>query len=142
MGIIKLKEGKEINYDREELITAARDMRALAMISIHAAGSGHPGGSFSIMDIMAALFLNIARITPEDPIWEFRDRIFLSAGHKAPALYAALVMAGFYKAEEIVTLRKYGSPFQGHPHGPKVRGIEVSTCPLRALFRFQTIQEA
>jgi len=123
MGAIK-------KLNKEELIQAACQMRALAIISIHAAGSGHPGGTLSIMDIAAALFLNEAALDPRNPEWPERDRIFFSAGHKAPALYVALARAGFYDFEEVVTLRKLGSRFQGHPYAPKLPGVEISSGSL------------
>ena len=114
----------------EELAAHAARMRALDLVSIHAAGSGHPGGTLSVMDIAAVLFLDEARRDPKDPRWEGRDRIFFSAGHKAPALYAALVEVGCHDEDEAVTLRKLGSPFQGHPHAPALSGLEVSSGSL------------
>jgi transketolase len=123
MGVIK-------KLNKEELIQAACQMRALDIISIHAAGSGHPGGTLSIMDIAAALFLNEAALDPRNPEWPERDRIFFSAGHKAPALYVALARAGYYDFEEVVTLRKIGSRFQGHPYAPKLPGVEISSGSL------------
>lgn len=130
MGIINTNTGEERKCSLDELKAAAKDMRALSIISIHAANSGHPGGSLSIMDITAALYLNEAKLSPAKPDWEKRDRIFFSAGHKAPALYAALATAGFVEADEVVTLRKLFSPFQGHPHARLVPGIEVSSGSL------------
>ncbi|MEW5813817.1 MAG: transketolase [Spirochaetota bacterium] len=130
MGLIDSTTGQEKKLNKEQLIEAAAEMRALNLLSIHAARSGHPGGTLSIMDITSALFLNEARLDPKNPAWEERDRIFFSAGHKAPALYAALAKAGFYPAEEVVTLRRLGSPFQGHPHAPNLAGVEVSSGSL------------
>ncbi len=114
----------------EELNEAAKCMRAYALVSIHASGSGHPGGSLSVMDITAALFLNEMNLEPKDPKWECRDRVIFSGGHKAPALYAGMAAAGYYNYDDTVTLRKCGSPFQGHPHCLKLSGIEVSTGSL------------
>jgi len=130
MGLVDLKTNTERKYSKEQLMAAAREMRALNLISIHAAGSGHPGGTLSIMDIAAALFLNEARLAPKNPNWEGRDRIFFSTGHKAPAIYVSLAKAGFYTDEEVVSLRKINSPFQGHPHAPKLPGIEISSGSL------------
>jgi transketolase len=130
MGLVDRKSGKEIRYTVEQLEEEARTMRALDIASIYAAGSGHSGGTLSIMDITAALFLNEARIDPSDPDWEDRDRIIYSAGHKAPALYAGLARAGFYDDADVMTLRKLDSPFQGHPHAPWLKGVEVSTGSL------------
>lgn len=114
----------------QDLNAAARDMRAYALVAIHAAGTGHPGGSLSVMDFTAALFLNEMNLEPKDPKWKCRDRVIYSGGHKAPALYAGLAAAGFYNMDDIVTLRKCGSPFQGHPHCLKLTGVEVSTGSL------------
>jgi len=118
------------NISIEELEKAACKMRFYALVSIHAAGSGHPGGSLSVMDIVAALYLKFARLDPQNPDWEDRDRIIFSAGHKAPALYAGLALAGFYSIEDMITLRRFNSPFQGHPHAPDLQGVEVSTGSL------------
>lgn len=126
MGLVDSKTGKEKKYTKDELVRAAAEMRVLNLVSIHAARSGHPGGTLSIMDITAALFLNEAKLDPKNPKWDGRDRIHWSTGHKAPAIYAALGVAGFYKYEDVATLRKINSPFQGHPHAPKLPGIEVS----------------
>ncbi len=114
----------------QELEAAAKEMRAYALVAIHAAGTGHPGGSLSIMDLTAALFLNEMNLNPEEPRWECRDRVVFSGGHKAPALYIGMAKAGFYSMDDTVTLRKCGSPFQGHPHCLKLTGIEVSTGSL------------
>lgn len=105
-------------------------MRAYALVAIHAAGTGHPGGSLSVMDYTAALFLNEMNLEPKDPKWQCRDRVIYSGGHKAPALYVGMAAAGYYGFDDIVTLRKCGSPFQGHPHCLKLTGVEVSTGSL------------
>jgi transketolase len=130
MGRVNRATGLETHPAVEELRARAARMRALDLVSIHAAGSGHPGGTLSVMDIAAVLFLDEVRYDPGDPRWEGRDRVFFSAGHKAPALYAALVEAGYHGEEEAVTLRKLGSPFQGHPHAPALAGLEVSSGSL------------
>ena len=130
MGRVDRATGLETHPAADELRTRAARMRALDLVSIHAAGSGHPGGTLSVMDIAAVLFLDEARYDPQDPRWEGRDRIFFSAGHKAPALYAALVERGYHGEGEAVSLRKLGSPFQGHPHAPALSGVEVSSGSL------------
>ena len=130
MGTVNRESGLEMHPSSDELRARAARMRALDLVSIHAAGSGHPGGTLSIMDVAAVLFLDEVRFDPRDPSWEGRDRIFFSAGHKAPAVYAALVEAGLYREEQAVTLRKLGSPFQGHPHAPVLPGLEVSSGSL------------
>jgi transketolase len=117
-------------YSIEKLKDAARLMRGYNLVALCAAGSGHAGGTLSVMDLAAALYLRAAEHDPCNPNWEDRDRIVWSAGHKAPALYVSLGMAGYCPIEDVVTLRKLGSPFQGHPHWLKLPGVEVSTGSL------------
>ncbi|HEV2132777.1 MAG TPA: transketolase [Terracidiphilus sp.] len=117
-------------YTIDQLREAANRMRAYDLIALCAAGSGHAGGTLSIMDITAALYLRAARHDPSHPSWPDRDRIIWSAGHKAPSLYMGLAFAGFCPLDEVVTLRKLGSPFQGHPHWLKLPGVEISTGSL------------
>jgi transketolase len=131
MSILDSKTGKiRKDYTFKELIEKAREMRAYNMIAITAAGSGHTGGTLSIMDIAAALYLKKIRHDPENPTWEERDRIFWSVGHKAPALYIALAEAGYFPKEETVKLRKLWSGFEGHPNRLKLPGIELSAGSL------------
>jgi len=118
------------DYTVEELRDSANLMRGYDMVALCAAGSGHAGGTLSIMDITAALYLHAARHDPAHPAWPDRDRIVWSAGHKAPSLYLGLAFAGFCALQDVVTLRKLGSPFQGHPHWLKLPGVEVSTGSL------------
>jgi len=118
------------SYTIDELQAAAKLMRGYDLISLCAAGSGHAGGTLSIMDVTAALYLHCARLDPKNPDWAGRDRIIWSAGHKAPSLYIGLGMAGFYDVRDVVKLRKLGSPFQGHPHRLKLPGVEASTGSL------------
>ncbi|MGO9604010.1 MAG: transketolase, partial [Candidatus Binataceae bacterium] len=113
-----------------ELEDAARLMRGYNLVALCAAGSGHAGGTLSVMDLAAALYLHAANHDPANPDWPDRDRILWSAGHKAPALYVSLGMAGFCPLDDVVTLRKLGSPFQGHPHWLKLPGVEISTGSL------------
>jgi len=130
MPIVDVETGRETCLSVEELIEAAREMRAYNVTAIHAAGSGHPGGTLSIMDIAAALYLNVMRHAPKDPTWEGRDRIFWSTGHKAPAIYVAMAKARYFPIEDVMTLRRLYSPFQGHPHWLKLPGIEFSSGSL------------
>ena len=118
------------SYTIAELEEAAKLMRGYNLVALAAAGSGHAGGTLSIMDITTALYLHVARLDPANPQWDGRDRIVWSTGHKAPSLYLGLGMAGFYDVKEVVKLRKLGSPFQGHPHWLKLPGVEVSTGSL------------
>jgi transketolase len=117
-------------YSLDELREAACLMRGYNLVALCAAGSGHAGGTLSIMDIAAALYLRAAEHDPKHPDWPDRDRILWSAGHKAPALYVSLGIAGFCPLEDIVTLRKLGSPFQGHPHWLRLPGVEISSGSL------------
>ena len=131
MPLIDSATGNVIrDYSIDQLREAANLMRGYDMVALCAAGSGHAGGTLSIMDITAALYLQAARHDPANPSWPDRDRIVWSAGHKAPSLYLGLAFAGFCPLEDLVTLRKLGSPFQGHPHWLKLAGVEVSTGSL------------
>jgi transketolase len=123
--------GKVIrDYSIEQLKDAANLMRGYDLVTLCAAGSGHAGGTLSIMDITAALYLHVAQHDPKNPNWPDRDRIIWSAGHKAPALYIGLAFAGFCDIDDVVTLRKLHSRFQGHPHWSKLPGVEVSSGSL------------
>ena len=108
-----------------------------------AAGSGHPGGTLSIIDIAAALYLNVLNQDPSNPTWPERDRVFWSAGHKAPALYVALGRAGYFPLDNVVFLRQLGSGFEGHPNCLKLRGVEELPLPsdgICAQCEFQSLE--
>ena len=94
------------------------------------AGSGHPGGSLSSIDVLTALYFHHIRVDPKNPKWEDRDRFILSKGHSCPALYAVLAERGFFSKEILSTLRRYGSILQGHPDMNRTPGIEMSTGSL------------
>ena len=131
MAIVDSKTGRVMrDYSVEELQHIANLMRGYDLVVLAAAGSGHAGGTLSIMDITAALYLKVANHDPKNPNWGDRDRIIWSAGHKAPALYLGLAFAGYHRPEDVITLRKLGSPYQGHPHWVKVPGVEVSSGSL------------
>lgn len=119
-----------MDYTIEELERKANELRLDVIESTAAAGSGHPGGSLSSADLMAALYFRILRHDPADPQWKDRDRFILSKGHAAPILYAALAESGYFPKEELMTLRKMGSNLQGHPVKGKVPGVEMSTGSL------------
>ena len=85
MGMID-KNGMEKQYSVEEIMKAAAEMRGYALIALHCAGSGHTGGTLSAMDAVATLYLKEMKHMPTDPQWKGRDRLFFSAGHKAPGL--------------------------------------------------------
>ena len=98
---------------------------------LHEASSGHPGGSLSCTDILAALYFGgVMKHNPENPEDEARDRFILAKGHAAPAIYATLAEAGYFPVEELKTLRKLGTRLQGHPDSNLLPGIEVSTGSL------------
>jgi len=129
--LIDSSDNKTIReYSVEELKERANYMRGLNLISLCSACSGHSGGTLSMMDICAALYLKTARHDPKEPFWTDRDRIIWSAGHKAPALYTSLAISGYFPEEELAKLRMFGSPFQGHPHRRELPGVELSAGSL------------
>lgn len=114
-----------------DMLTAqARQLRRHVISMLGEAGSGHPGGSLSAADIVAALYFRVLRLDPHRPDWPERDRFILSKGHAAPLLYAALAERGFFPVEELRTLRQLGSRLQGHPDLRKLPGVEMSTGSL------------
>lgn len=114
----------------KKLETVAAGIRRHVIEMTHAAGSGHPGGSLSATDIITALYFQIMRHDPKNPRWSDRDRFVLSKGHAAPALYSALAEAGYFPVDTLTSLRRLGSPLQGHPDMKKVPGIDMSTGSL------------
>ena len=114
---------------RERLEDKARKIRKHVINMIYEAGSGHPGGSLSSVDILTALYFHTMRHNPLEPELVDRDRFILSKGHAAPALYATLAEAGYFSVEELQSLRKIGSMLQGHPDC-EVPGVEVSSGSL------------
>ena len=129
MGIFDA-QGNEKNYSAPEIAKAAAEMRGYMLIALHCAGSGHSGGSLSSADIVSALYLRTMRHKPIDPDWDARDRLFFSAGHKAPAWYIPLGYTGYFDVKQTATLRKMDSPFCGHPDRKKCTGIEASCGSL------------
>jgi len=117
--------------DSQGLQAKANDMRIDIVKMIAEAGSGHPGGSLSCIDILTALYFGgVMYHDPSNPKDPARDRFILAKGHAAPALYAALAYAGYFPVEELMTLRKLGSRLQGHPDCRLLPGVEVSTGSL------------
>jgi transketolase len=114
----------------DELKALALQMREDIVKMICAAGSGHPGGSLSEVELLAALYFRVLRHDPKNPQWRDRDRFILSKGHGCPALYAALAHAGYIPHEMLMTLRKLGSPLQGHPDKRMLPILEASTGSL------------
>jgi len=97
--------------------------RKLVIQATSAAGSGHPGGSFSMAEILGCLFFKYLRYDPKNPGWEDRDKLVLSKGHASPGLFSNLAVAGYFDPEDVKTLRKLGSKLQGHPD-LKCPGVE------------------
>lgn len=109
----------------------AFEIRTLVLQALHAAGSGHLGGSLGMADVFATLYFAVLNHDPHNPDWSSRDRLILSNGHIAPVLYASLAAAGYFPKEEMLTLRQLGTRLQGHPgknHG--LPGIETSSGSL------------
>ncbi|MDR3075041.1 MAG: transketolase [Candidatus Methanoplasma sp.] len=119
-----------MDYTIEELEKKANLLRLDVIEATSEARSGHPGGSLSSADLMAALYFRVIRHDPANPQWEDRDRFILSKGHAAPILYSALAESGYFPREDLMTLRKIGSNLQGHPVRGKVPGVEMSTGSL------------
>jgi transketolase len=118
------------SQDTSWLKGKARQMRIEVLKMLYQAGSGHTGGSLSAADIVTALYFAKMRHNPKDPDWPERDRFILSKGHAAPVLYAALALTGYFDISLLGTLRKVGSPLQGHPSSKLLKGVEVSTGSL------------
>lgn len=120
MKITKIEELKEI----------AKKIRIDIIDEIYNAQSGHPGSSLSLVEILTVLYFNEMNIDPNDAKSPSRDRLVLSKGHAAPALYATLAERGYFPKEELKTLRQIDSPLQGHPNAEKLQGIDASTGSL------------
>ena len=114
----------------EEMREMAKRLRRHIITMTAKAGSGHPGGSLSSVEIIAALYFNHLRHDPRNPRWPHRDRFVLSKGHAAPALYTALAEAGYFPVEELLTLRELGSRMQGHTDMFTTPGVEMSSGAL------------
>lgn len=94
------------------------------------AGSGHTAGPLGMADVFTALYFHILNHNPKRPDWSDRDRVVLSNGHICPVLYATMAHAGYFPMEELMTLRKFGSRLQGHPHREYLSMLETSSGPL------------
>ena len=116
--------------DIKELEEKAKQVRRGIIEAVYSNQSGHPGGSLSVADIMTVLYFNEMNINPENPNWEDRDRLVLSKGHCAPALYSCLANRGYFDVEELKTFRNINSRLQGHPDKNKVPGVDMTTGSL------------
>lgn len=108
----------------------ALEVRKSIIESLVEAKSGHTAGALGMADIFTAFYFHILRHDPKNPTWEERDRLILSNGHICPVLYAAMAHAGYFPVEELMTLRKFGSRLQGHPHRDFLPILETSSGPL------------
>ena len=119
--------------DKEKVLrleAQAKEVRKEILTMIHAAQSGHPGGSLSAADLMTALYFDELNIDPQNPKWADRDRFVLSKGHVCPVLYTCLALKGYFPKEVLATLRKEGSILQGHPDMKRCPGVDISTGSL------------
>ncbi len=114
----------------EDMKTVARRLRRHIITMIAKAGSGHPGGSLSSVEIATALYWKVLRHKPADPQWPDRDRFILSKGHAAPLLYAVLAECGYFPVAELATLRQIDSRLQGHADRTATPGVEMSSGSL------------
>ena len=114
----------------KELQNKCIDLKKHVVDMIYKAQSGHPGGSLSVAEFVTACYWHEMDVDPQNPRWADRDRFVMSKGHVCPAQYAALAMKGFFPMETLDTLRKEGSPLQGHPSMNKCPGIDISTGSL------------
>ena len=120
----------EIKENIRQLQEIAKNIRRGIIEAVYNGQSGHPGGSLSIADIMAVLYFYEMNIGPQNPKDENRDRLVLSKGHCAPALYSALANRGYFNIEELKTLRNIESRLQGHPDMNKIPGVDMTTGSL------------
>ena len=116
--------------NKAELSGVCRQMRRDIINMTANAGSGHPGGSLSAVELVASVFYNHMRIDPQNPHWADRDRFVLSKGHSAPCYYAVLASLGFIDRSEYANFRQLHSILQGHPDCKKVPGVDASTGSL------------
>lgn len=119
-----------LQKNEREIIKYAQEIRKNTIISLLSAGSGHPGGALSIVEMLAVLYFYEMNVSPDKPEERMRDRFVLSKGHAAPSYYAALAERGYFEKSVLKTLRKMGSILQGHPDMKKVPGVDMSTGSL------------
>lgn len=117
-------------YTTRELALKANEIRESVISMLLEAGSGHTAGPLGMADVFTALYFDLVRHDPKNPQWDERDRVILSNGHIAPILYATMAHVGYFPKEELLTLRKFGSRLQGHPHREWLPMLENSSGPL------------
>jgi len=116
--------------DLTRLELQANEIRQSIIEMLFEAKSGHTAGPLGMADVFTLLYFEILAHRPTEPEWSERDRVVLSNGHICPVLYATLAHAGYFPTEELMTLRKFGSRLQGHPHRQALPGVETSSGPL------------
>ncbi len=116
--------------DLASLRRTAAELRRAILQMIAKAGSGHPGGSLSMVELLVGLYWHALRHDPQRPDWPDRDLFLLSKGHGCPALYAVLAVRGYFPKDELMTLRRYPTRLQGHPERQSVPGLEMSSGSL------------
>lgn len=114
----------------KHLETKANDIRESIIEMLLEAGSGHTAGPMGMADVFTAFYFHLLKHDPKNPKWEERDRLVLSNGHICPVLYASMAHSGYFPVEELMTLRKFGSRLQGHPHREFLPYLENSSGPL------------
>lgn len=119
-----------MSMDTQQISDLAREIRIQILHTIKGAGMGHIGGDFSVTDILATLFGSVLNVDPKDPNKSDRDRLILSKGHAAVALYSTLALRGFFPVADLKTFAKPLSDLNGHPNRNKVPGVESNTGPL------------
>lgn len=117
-------------HNVEDLDEQALKIRKDIIKMLLAAGSGHSAGPLGSTDLFTALYFNILNHDPEKPMWEERDRLFLSCGHYVPVRYATMANAGYFPRKDLKTLRKFGSMLQGHPERVRFPAMESTSGPL------------
>lgn len=116
--------------DVTKLELQANTIRQSIIEMLVEAKSGHTAGPLGMADIFTLLYFEVLQHDPKNPLWADRDRVILSNGHICPVLYATLAHAGYFSVDELLTLRKFGSRLQGHPHRESLPGLETSSGPL------------
>ncbi|MEX2008290.1 MAG: transketolase [Candidatus Spechtbacterales bacterium] len=108
----------------------ANEIRQDILKMLFEAGSGHSAGPLGMADVFTALYFHVLNHKPQEPYWEDRDRLVLSNGHIVPVQYVTMAHVGYFPKDELMTLRKFGTRLQGHPHRPALPGLETTSGPL------------
>jgi transketolase len=127
---IQLEKSYPIKKSEQEIKDFAKQIRRDIVLSVYAAGSGHPGGSLSSTDLLSVLFVEFLHHLPSNPKWEERDRVIFSKGHVSPLLYSLFAETGYIDRTLLSTFRDFGSPLQGHPSNSWLTCVEVSSGSL------------